>query len=106
MAGVGLILRGECQADSLFGNVIRLDFTYDGTSHDGYTHSVVFALYDACADGDESWSAGKLSQADLLFALPPFVPQKGVHFQICTSAFNAKLFFSGKPDRRMSDQRL
>ena len=106
MAGVGLLLRGVWPADSLFGNVIRLDFAYVGTSHDDYTHSVVFALYDASADCDESWPAGKLSQADLLFAPPPFVPQKGVHFQICTSDFNAKLFFSGKPDRRMSDQRL
>ena len=57
MAGVGLLLRGVWPADSLFGNVVRLDFTYVGTSHDDYTLSVVFALYDVCADGDESWSS-------------------------------------------------
>ena len=78
MAGVGLVLRGVWPADSLFGDIVRLDFTYVGTSHDGYTHSVVFALYDVCADGDESWLAGKHSQADLLFALPSFVTQAGV----------------------------
>ncbi len=43
-----------------FGNVIRLDYTYVGTSHDDYAHSVVFALYDAGADAAEDESLQKM----------------------------------------------
>jgi hypothetical protein len=74
-------------------------------SNSEHVHSCNFVLYDTAEVGESGGHAGKLSYSDLLLALPACWPQNA-SFNIRTATFHTILFFAGKTDRRLSEQRF